>query len=354
MVKRDMWGGVGLGLIVAAAAVCAIAAGQGGKPVKHPGAPYPASEDIKGIEWAPVDTIIRKAEGSDNWPITWADDDNQYTAYGDGWGFGPKSDRKLSLGLAKIIGGPESFQGINITSKTIEGFGDDKTGPKASGMFCVDSILYMLVRNVGNSQIAWSDDHGANWNWCDWKFTTSFGAPTFLNFSRNYEGRRDEFVYLYSHDSDSAYAPADRMVLARVPVGQIRERKAYEFLRSFDDVHRPLWTRNIRERGAVFVNPGRCYRSGITYNAGLKRYLWCQILPESTDTRGPRYQGGFGIYEAPEPWGPWRTVFCTEAWDTGPGETSTFPTKWMSPDGRTLYLLFSGNDCFSVRKAILQ
>jgi len=318
---------------------------------KWPGAPYPASQDIKGVEWAPVDTIIRKAEGSDNWPITWADDDNQYAAYGDGWGFEPKSDRKLSLGLAKIIGGPEDFEGVNIASKTIEGFGDDKAGPKASGMLCVDSILFMLVRNVGNSQIAWSDDHGANWNWCNWKFETSFGAPTFLNFGRDYDGRRDEFVYIYSPDSDSAYVPADRMILARVPLDRIRNRNAYEFLRAFEESHRPMWTHKIHERCAVFVNPGRCYRSGITYNPGLKRYLWCQILPESADTRGPRFRGGFGIYEAPEPWGPWHTVFYAETWDTGPGESSTFPTQWMSEDGRACHLLFSGNDCFSVRKA---
>ncbi len=319
-----------------------------------PGAPYPPSEAIKGIEWTLVDTIIRKAEGSDNWPITWADDDNQYTAYGDGWGFEPKSDKKLSLGLARIVGGPESFEGINIRSKTAEEVGDDKAGPKASGMLCVNGILYMLVRNVGNSQLAWSDDHGASWSWCDWRFETSFGAPTFLNFGRNYDGARDNYVYIYSHDSDSAYTPADRMVLARVPKDRIRERGAREFFKGLDTEGRPLWTGSIQDRGAVFVNPGRCYRSGITYNAGLKRYLWCQILPQSTDERGPRYQGGFGIYEAPEPWSPWRTVFYTETWDTGPGETSTFPAKWMSEDGRTCHLLFSGNDCFSIRKAILR
>ena len=68
-------------------------------------APYPPSPIIKGIEWAPAEAIVRKARGSDNWPITWADDDNQYTAYGDGWGFEPKTEKKLSLGIAKIIGG---------------------------------------------------------------------------------------------------------------------------------------------------------------------------------------------------------------------------------------------------------
>ena len=67
-----------------------------------------------------------------------------------------------------------------------------------------------------------------------------------------------------------------------------------------------------------------------------------------------KVEGGFGIYEAPEPWGPWRTVFFTEAWDMGPGESSSLPTKWISPDGRTCHLVFSGDDGFCVRKLTLR
>ena len=321
---------------------------------RWPGAPYPASQTIPAIEWAPVGTIIRRAQGGDNWPITWADDGDLYTAYGDAQGFPPKVEKKLSLGLAKVTGGPDDFQGVNIRSKSGETVGEGARGAKASGMLCVEGILYMLVRNVGNSQVTWSDDHAVTWHRCDWKFETSFGAPTFLNFSANYAGRRDNYVYLVSNDDDSAYTPADRMVMARVPLDQIRARKAYEFFQAVDAAGRPVWTKDIRERGGVFVNPGRCYRSGISYNAGLKRYLWCQILPFSTDSRGPRFQGGFGIYEAPEPWGPWCTVFYTENWDVGPGETSSFPTKWTSPDGRTCHLVFSGDDSFSVRRIELK
>jgi hypothetical protein len=144
------------------------------------------------------------------------------------------------------------------------------------------------------------------------------------------------------------------MVMARVPKDRIRDRQAYEFFKGLDAEEEPLWTTDICDRGAVFVHPGACYRGGISYNAGLKRYLWCQVLPFSTDDRGPRFQGGFGVYEAPEPWGPWRTAFYTESWDVGPGETSSFPTKWMSQDGRTCHLVFSGNDHFSVRQATLR
>ncbi len=320
---------------------------------RWPGAPCPPSDAVTEIEWAPKNTIARAADGSDNWPITWADDGHLYAAYGDGWGFEPKVEKKLSLGLARIAGGPEDFKGLNIRSKTGERLGQGAAGAKASGMLCVDGVLYMLVRNTDNSQLAWSTDHGKTWQWSDWKFETSFGAPTFLNFGRDYAGARDGYVYVYSNDSHSAYEPADRMVMARVPKDSLRNRQAYEFFKGLDAEGEPLWTKDIRSRGAVFVNPGGCYRGGISYNAGRKRYLWCQVLPFSTDDRGPRFQGGFGVYEAPEPWGPWRTVFYTENWDVGPGETSSFPTKWMSDDGQTCYLVFSGDDHFSVRKATL-
>jgi len=312
--------------------------------------PYPTSPIITGIGWAPAETIIRRASGSDNWPITWADDDNQYTAYGDGWGFEPKTKKKLSLGIAKIVGGPVNFRGVNISTKSGERVGQGAKGAKASGMLCIDGVLYMLVRNAGNSQLAWSADHGKTWTWCDWKFTISFGCPTFLNFGKNYAGARDEFIYIYSPDSESAYKTADRMVMVRVRKEKIREQGAYEFFKGLDNKRKPVWSKDIRERGAVFLNPGKCYRSGISYNAGLKRYLWCQTIYGEDDMR---FKGGLGIYDGPQPWGPWTTVYYTEQWDVGPGETSCFPTKWMSDDGRTCYLLFSGDDYFSVRKGML-
>lgn len=110
----------------------------------------------------------------------------------------------------------------------------------------------------------------------------------------------------------------------------------------------------------MFEHAGQCYRSGISYNPALKRYLWVQVLPSAasrqarTGDRDPRFRGGFGIYDAPEPWGPWTTVYFTRLWDTGPGETASFPPKWISEDGRTLHLVFSGEDSFSVRRAALE
>jgi hypothetical protein len=329
-------------------AVMTFSALDAGTPQASP--PYPPSATIAGIEWAAANTIVRRARGSDNWPLAWADDDALYSAYGDGQGFEPFVERKLSLGLARITGGPHDFTGVNLRAPTIERFGDGAAGPKASGMLAVNGVLYLWIRNVKNSQLAWSADHGRTWRWAEWRFTDSFGAPTFLQFGRDYAGARDAFVYVFSADAATAYDPADAMVLARVPATRITEREAYEFFRGLDAAGQPSWHASVTERRPVFVHPRRSYRSGISYNAALKRYVWCQVLPDSTDARGPRFQGGFGVYDAPEPWGPWTTAFFAETWDVGPGETCSLPPKWMSADGLTIHMVFSGDDAFSVRQ----
>lgn len=319
---------------------------------------YPPSPLISKIVWAPTNTIIRKANDSDNWPLTWADDDALYTAYGDGEGFEPFVPEKLSLGFAKVLGFPPDFSGINIRSATGEQRGGGARARKASGIIMVDGRLYLWARNAANAQLARSIDHGVTWSWSDWKFTNSFGCPTFLNFGRNYAPARDRFVYVYSPDADSAYLPADRIVLARVPMNDILHRDAYEFFLNLDDAGRPVWGRDIARRGAVFQRPGGCYRPTVSYNSALKRYLLVMPLPNehSRDARGridTRPSGGLVVYDAPEPWGPWTTVFLTRDWDVGPGDSASFPSKWMSTDGRRLNLVFSGDDNFSVRQCEL-
>lgn len=314
--------------------------------IKSPIAFAPPSRVIKSIRWAPKESIIRLAKGSDNWPLTWADDGHLYTAYGDGWGFEPKVKGKLSLGLARVEGTPPDVRGINIRSATAEAKGGGKHGRKASGMLMVEDVLYMWVRNAGNSQLGWSHDHGRTWEWADWKFTTSFGHPTFLNYGKNHAGSRDDHIYIYSQDADTAYDRADRFVLARVHRQHLRDRSHYTFFTGTKN-DQPTWTGNIRNRAAVFTNQARCYRSSVSYHPGLKRYLWCQTGPGG-DTR---FSGGFTILDAPEPWGPWTTAFHTDKWDVGPGESMHLPTKWII--GNTLWLVFSGDDHFSVRKGEL-
>ncbi|MHC4678326.1 MAG: LamG-like jellyroll fold domain-containing protein [Planctomycetota bacterium] len=318
--------------------------------VAQQGPPYPMSGVITEITWADAGTIVYQATGSDNWPITWADDGEQYTAYGDGWGFDPKVPEKLSMGFVKVSGAPPGT-GVNIRSATGELKGDGRSGKKASGMLMVDGTLYMLVRNADNngrqSQLAWSSDHAATWIWSPWKFA-ELGYPCFLNFGQNYAGARDDYAYVYSPDTPSAYNETDTVVLARVPTESITVRDAYQFFVGLDAEGDPIWSGDISQRKAVFTFVGGCNRIDVTYNAPLRCYF---LVMRSRAQAGGRNQ--FSIYDAPEPWGPWTTVFYTENWDVDPGESAHIPSKWISADGKTCHLVFAGSDSFAVRQFTL-
>jgi CubicO group peptidase (beta-lactamase class C family) len=197
--------------------------------------PYPKSDLIKKVTFAPKEEIIRMAKGSDNWPTTWAQDDKLYTAYGDGWGFEPKIDVKLSMGFGSISGFPPEIKSENIRTISGERVGQGKYGPKASGMLSIEGTIYCLVRNAGNAQLGWSNDHGKTWQWADWSFKESFGCPTFLNYGRDYQGAKEDFVYIYSQDEPTAYKPADSFVLARVKKDQLKQWHNYEYFAGFDN-----------------------------------------------------------------------------------------------------------------------
>jgi len=327
-------------------------------PVVSPGPPCPPSPVIEKIVWAPADTIIRRAAGSDNLPVTWADDDAIYITWGDGWGFEPKVPEKLSMGFARIIGGPGNFKGVNIRSAA-EQLGGGRSGRKGWGLLSVDGVLYLWMghadRRGGQAQLAWSPDHARTWTFADWKFP-QFGLMGFVNFGKDNDQARDDYVYAYSHDGPLADIPADHFILMRVPKDRITERGAWKFFEGIDKRGQSVWTNDVKRREPVFRHTDGCLRSAMTYNAPLRRYLWWQHIPApkgSPDRGDTRFEGGFGIYDAPEPWGPWTTAFYAEKWDVGPGEHGDFPAKWMSEDGRELYLVFSGEDSFSVRKATI-
>jgi hypothetical protein len=71
--------------------------------------------------------------------------------------------------------------------------------------------------------------------------------------------------------------------------------------------------------------------------------------------------GAMGFFEAPAPWGPWHTVAYYDDWGgfseaAGEGNGLSFPSKWISSDGRTLWGVFSGSggfDSFNAIKAVL-
>lgn len=335
-------------------------------------APYPPSPVIKEVvfDWS---THLRLATGSDNWPITWADDDQQYTVWGDGGGFGgTNSIGRSSMGVARISGNWHDFQPANIWGGYQPQQQHQQIG-KSYGIVCIDSVLYMWVGMFETRvdpfkevKIAYSRDHGASWAFSDFAFTREQGLmmPTVCNFGKNYEGARDEFVYSYFIRFQSYEGPDDypdkvdwlncqkpgMIDLARVPRDKILDREAYTFFAGMQAGH-PTWTSDLNQRRPVFENPaGVGWCISVSYNPGLGRYL---LTTEHTET----HRGKIGIFDAPEPWGPWTTACYQENWGEGHFPLNTFywnfANKWLSEDGQHFSLIFTGrkeNDSFNLMR----
>jgi hypothetical protein len=337
-------------LRVALALAAAIVGGARG-PAAHANGnapPYPPSPVISGIEYD-FASHVRMAPGSDNWPITWAEDDSQYSAWGDGGGFGgTNEDGRVSLGVARIDGPADHYTGHNVWG------GKDASHPaqfggKSYGIIALGATLYMWVapgsgsHNYDEARLAWSRDGGATWQRADWAFPKSDGLlnPTFCQFGRGYRGARDGFVYCYAvrlHDDSSALQTPGQVDLMRVPASAVEDRSRYEFFAGRDAQGTPRWTRDVAERQPVFEDSsGLGSRLSVCYNSGLRRYLLCA-------EHGAAYRGNLGVFDAPEPWGPWTTVAYHGNFG-GLGSTFfwNFSNKWLSADGTRFVLVFTGS-----------
>jgi CubicO group peptidase (beta-lactamase class C family) len=306
-------------------------------------APYPPSPVIRGAVFGKE--IRRRAIDSDNWPLTWGDDDAQYTSYGDGIRLRPEGGEKARDGIrahtrrCRRLSRSESAVGRRADGGRREQSQGERNRDGSRGALSVGQERGEFAAPlVGGSR---EDVALGLQNEC------GLGSPTFLNFGRNYAGARDAFVYTYSQDGPSAYESDNGVALARVAKDRIRDRVAWEFFSGLDAGGAPVWTADIDRRAPVFVYPANCQRVDVTYDPGIQRYLMAL---------GYDHDGGWGLFDAPQPWGPWTTILH-RVWDVAGTHGYRLPAKWMSPDGLTMTLVFSGvkpNDAFCTRVLTLK
>lgn len=335
---------------------------------------------------------IRTASDGDLWPTTWADDGHLYTANGDGTGFlavpAPASTEGSTsaanpwadIVVNRIEGVPETgITGARLAAGAA--VGPVWTDPahynrKPTGIVAVDGNgdgvdeLYLAVQDlrygddgfddVPAASISRSDDHGATWHptatpmFTNYIFTTVF----FLDYGQSNRHSIDPgYVYAYGLDnnwrdsfSDTVPDPVD-LYLARVPVGAIQDRDAWQFFTGLAD-SQPQWS--ATDRTPVLTDTRRVYpvlnvegvsnmsvmsQGGVVYNKPLDRYIY---------TSWTEYT--YEFYEAPQPWGPWKLFahkdFGPYPWwgpgnTTGPkqgGYATTIPSKFISDDGLTMWV----------------
>ena len=346
-------------------------------------APYPRSRIITGIRWDFSDAqALRKAIGSDIWPCTWALDDALYCAWGDGGGFqGTDGIGRVSLGFARMIGTPRardasSFQGTNLWGAPPYAKHRASFGGKVGSLIAVHGVIFGVgglwtLRNAKDpvntweggplDRLIWSYDLGKSWQIAPWDPKEDLGS--YLQFGRDRENAPGGYVYdYYGRPSDPTHVYLKRIAtreLQRAPERRPRPQYLAYASRSGDYVS---WSPRATDAVPVFADAENAVGPVVVYDAPLGRYL----LTIGHDRSGrPRDMapGKLGVFEAPHPWGPWSTVYYGDNWGRFPASTRgdylglTFPVKWISSDGRTLWGVFSGPgrlDAFNLVRAELE
>lgn len=328
----------------------------------EPVAPYPKSEFIVGMSFdAATERVL--APGSDIWPLTWAADGHQYTVFGDGGGFGGTNyDSRVSLGIARVEGGKRDYVGVNIAGGKDAPHAAPFVG-KSLSILAIGDTLWLWRHGQGSDNKAFefarlyrSNDRGATWQEQPVEFSKRAGdfvgadhgffSLAFVQFGRGYARARDEFVYLFASEiidpTHWRMQKPGKITLLRVPKDRLAVKSEYRFFAGLDVRGAPTWTADVKARRPVWEDAANgTHRIAASYNAGVKRYFLSTMTVDRL--------GWAAIYEAPEPWGPWRTVLFEknpERWGAKV-ITFTFANKWASADGREFVIVHTKNDSWA-------
>jgi hypothetical protein len=107
----------------------------------------------------------------------------------------------------------------------------------------------------------------------------------------------------------------------------------------------------------------------VSYNPGLGRFIMGNYAFTDADGKPMPYHQGcptwdsekqksqLTLFEAPDPWGPWSLFYQDDNWGVSGGYQPSFPTKWMSSDGKTMWMVYSGSEedyNFTIQKLTLE
>jgi len=179
--------------------------------------------------------------------------------------------------------------------------------------------------------------------------SVKIGAPHFVDFGKNMEHSPDGKAYLVAHGAsdpdpkprpgNASWISGDQVYLLRVEpsIENINDPSKYEFFAGHDAGGNPVWTRELARIKPLVDWNNRCGCVTMTYNAPLKKYLMCVTDGWPTTREMNTY-----VLESDAVTGPWKLVtfmfeFGVQAYFVN------FPSKFISPDGRSAWLCYSNN-----------
>ena len=344
------------------------------------GIPFQQSKELAGVLFTGLHSDYRVA---DTWYPSWASDDNLYSPWTDGQTNGMQSSsggRNATTGQALMVG----HDPLNLKIKAL---GTTKGDPHPyQGRYPCGSLVHNGVWYYGTYCLgpAGSVTHdGMTWNWPvlgpmpGFRISTDYGktwtdtphtpakplfpepakfmgplkigSPKFVDFGKNMEHSPDGKAYLVGYgaqenDPEPRYAnlswiSGDQIYLTRVvpSIENINDESKYEYFAGYDAGGKPVWSYDFRDIKPLLEWNNNMGCVTITYNAPLKKYLMCVTDGWPTVAKMSSY-----ILEADEITGPWKLVTYMKAFGEQ-GYFLNFPSKFISKDGRTLWLCYSAN-----------
>ncbi|MFT7035263.1 MAG: hypothetical protein ACJA2S_003785 [Cyclobacteriaceae bacterium] len=348
--------------------------------------PFKPSEEFNEIKILGLKSGYRYG---DTWYPTWASDDKLYSPWTDG-----NTTKRLD-GYTDISHstGPRNHSGqgiiegsdpLNLKAYSI-GSVIARSNPYA-GRYPCGSLVYNGIwyygtyclgpegsTQYGNLTVNWpwmgpfvgfrySSDYGHSWvktkqtpkkplfgeNGIN-GYPVKIGAPHFVDFGKNMEHSPDGKAYLVAHGADTtdtkwrfwndSWITGDQIYLSRVTpsIENINDISKYEFYGGKDEKGKPIWTKDFKEIKPLLEWNNNMGCVTITYNAPLKKYLMCVTDGGNTVSKMNTY-----ILESDRLDGDWKIISYMKDF----GEQAYFvniPSKFISKDGKEMWLLYSGN-----------
>ena len=344
-----------------------------------PTCPFKASGNLTGIEFTGRHAEYAQA---DTWYPSWAADDNLYSPWTDGSvnGLGCSSYGKNSATGYATIQGDDPLK-LTVVDQAVY---KSAPAPYASRYPC-GSLVFNGVWYYGTYCLHPEGNvkhEGTTYNWpwlgpfVGFRYSTDLGktwtqtpctpeqplfgesalhgepvkigSPHFVDFGKNLEHSPDGKAYLVAHGASdgtnrrfayNSWITGDEIYLLRVTPGitNMNDAAQYEFFAGNGFFGKPRWTRKLSDAQPIAAWRDNMGCVTMTYNAPLKKYLMCV-------TDGGNTTGYFNSYllESDRITGPFKRVQYLHHF----GEQAYFvniPSKFISADGRTLWLCYAAN-----------
>jgi hypothetical protein len=347
--------------------------------------PFPASKAFRQIKLLGIKSGFHCG---DTFYPTWGADDLLYSPYTDGrtWRLDGSWDASNSAG-ANATTGQAVLEGNDPLSLVVYSLGT-QPGPPApyEGRYPCGSLMYNDVwyygtyclgpagsAKYGDMVYNWpwlgpfvgfrtSTDKGLSWKKCPHTpeksifgesgvngYPVKIGSPHFVDFGKNMECSPDGKAYMVAHGADindpqprfwnSSWITGDHIYLLRVTpsLENINDPSKWEFYGGRDANGQTIWSNDFSQIKPLLEWNNNMGCVTVTYNAPLKKYLMCVTDGGNTCAKMNTY-----VLESDSLTGEWKLITYMKNF----GEQAYFvniPSKFISKDGQTMWLLYSGN-----------